>query len=124
MGTPEILCHQHTSPPPWRHAETASVLKAARLLAKASRCLGRYGGRRLPVEERAIEEMPDSIPRIDLLGVVVRLPRQAVHLSIERVPAERMVVHLRDRKPGLARPERVDERHVLVDLDVLIVTHD
>ena len=52
----------------------------------------------------ALEEPPDARPRIALLGGVLRLPRPHVDAPIERVAADRMVVHLRHRQLRLLAP--------------------
>src|SRR6185436_20386498 len=94
-------CRGIAGSPPWpgarrlRHdtrAGTALRLDTASAPGRSLRYLSVSRGERGRCE-RAIEEAPDAFPRVDLFGVVLRLPGQPVHAAVERVAADRMVVH-------------------------------
>src|SRR4029453_11860140 len=80
--------------------------------------------RRFVQRQGRAEKSPDATPAIDLLRSVLRQPAPWQNAAVEEVTARRIVVHHRLGQPGLAGPQRIDQRHALLDIHVTVVRGD
>src|SRR3954454_8735203 len=111
-------------------ATSSAITAAARTRDCAEMCTrrrpaGRLSGRRVRLTMERIQvpvqERPHAIPRIALLARVLRQPRLRIDAAVEGVAARRIVVDRRLGELRLARAQRVDELHVLLEVHVLVV---